>query len=237
VTGLTNGTTYTFTVCAQNDFGTGPAVESSAVTPAIPAVAPGAVTGVNAVAGSAGASVSWSAPASDGGSALTGYSVQVLTGTTVLRTVTVGNVLSTVVTGLSNGTAYNFRVAAVNIVGSGAMSTASSAVTPRAPATAPSAPRIRPAASGVNGGSITAIANWLAPVSTGGSAVTSYRVTAIQVRANGTATGWSRTVTVTGSVRRAAMALPAGLYRFQVVARNAVGASASSARSNMVLAR
>jgi Ca2+-binding RTX toxin-like protein len=237
VTGLTNGTTYTFAVCAQNDFGTGPAVDSSAVTPATPAAAPGAVTGVNAVAGSAGATVSWSAPASDGGSGITGYSVQVLSGTTVQRTVTVGNVHSTVVTGLTNGTAYSFRVAAVNAVGSGAMSTASSAVTPRAIATRPSAPRIQVAASGAAGGSITATARWLASLSNGGSAITSYRVTAIQVRANGTATGRTRTVTVTGSVRRAVMALPAGLYRFRIVATNAVGASAPSAVSNMVIAR
>src|SRR5690606_17129230 len=71
VTGLTNGTAYTFTVTATNAAGTGTAsTASSAVTPA---ATPGAPTAVSATPGDASASVSFTAPASDGGSAITEY--------------------------------------------------------------------------------------------------------------------------------------------------------------------
>ena len=43
--GLTNGTSYTFTVTASNSAGTSPA--SAASAPAIPATAPGVPTGVD----------------------------------------------------------------------------------------------------------------------------------------------------------------------------------------------
>ncbi len=71
VTGLTNGTTYTFTVAAKNGNGTGPqSVASGAVTVGAP-VAP---TNVTAVPGNGSAVVSWTAPANNG-SAITGYVV------------------------------------------------------------------------------------------------------------------------------------------------------------------
>jgi hypothetical protein len=47
---------------------------------------------------------------------------------------------------------------------------------------------------------------------------------------------WNSPVLAAGS-RSHTFALPAGTYRFQVVARNAVGRSPSSARSNAAVAR
>lgn len=93
---------------------------------------PAAPTGVTATAGNAQAVVSWTAPAivvppltdyvvqysSDSGSTWTTFS----DGTSTATTATV--------TGLTNGTAYQFRVAGVNGLGTGAFSTASAAVTP-----------------------------------------------------------------------------------------------------------
>ena len=71
MTGLTNGTAYTFTVAATNTAGTGTAsTASNAVTPA---TVPGQPLDVTATAGNASASVTWTAPASDGGSPVTGY--------------------------------------------------------------------------------------------------------------------------------------------------------------------
>lgn len=73
--------------------------------------------------------VSWAAPA-DGGSAITGYDVQQFVGATAGAVTSVGVVLTTTVTGLTNGTAYTFKVRAKNAVGNGSYSSASAAVTP-----------------------------------------------------------------------------------------------------------
>ena len=83
----------------------------------------------------------------------------------------------TTVTGLTNGTAYNFRVQAVNAAGAGALSTQSNGVTP---ATVPGAPVILAPTQGPAGGTLTAVANWAAPAVTGGAAITNYRVTALR---------------------------------------------------------
>jgi RHS repeat-associated protein len=73
VSGLTNGTAYTFTVTATNAIGTGSAsTASNSVTPE-PATVPGAPTIGTATAGNAQATVAFAAPASNGGSAITRY--------------------------------------------------------------------------------------------------------------------------------------------------------------------
>jgi hypothetical protein len=135
VTGLTNGTAYTFTVMATNSVGTSPeSAASSAVTPTAP-TAPAAPTGVTATAGDSQASVSWTAP-SNGGSAITSYTVTPFIGTVAQTTSTVTGsppATTTTVTGLTNGTAYTFTVTATNAVGTGPASTASNSVTPTAP--------------------------------------------------------------------------------------------------------
>jgi hypothetical protein len=136
ITGLNNGTAYTFTVAAINSVGTGdPSAASNAVTPEAP-TAPGAPTIGTATAGNASATVNWTAPTSDGGSAITGYVITPSSGPAV----TVGNVTSDDVTGLTNGTSYTFTVAATNAIGTGAASAASNAVTPEAPAPPPATP-------------------------------------------------------------------------------------------------
>ena len=96
----------------------------------IPTTVPGAPTIGTATAGNASATVTWSAPASNGGSPITGYSITPYIGATAQTAVTVGNVLTYDVTGLTNGTTYTFTVAAINAVGTGAASAASNSVTP-----------------------------------------------------------------------------------------------------------
>ena len=77
ISGLTNGTAYTFTVVASNAVGSSaPSAPSSAVTPLAPGPqVPGAPTGVTALAGDGAATLSWTAPSDDGGSPITGYTV------------------------------------------------------------------------------------------------------------------------------------------------------------------
>jgi hypothetical protein len=214
---------------------------SNTVTPQAATTAPAAPTIGTATAGNASATVRWTAPANNGGSAITSYQVVVRTGTTVVRTVTgiAATATSTVVTTLTNGTAYNFQVRAVNAVGPGALSAASNTVTPTAvTATAPGAPTIGTAVAGVAGGAITATANWAAPANTGGSAITGYRVFALRMSAAGAVLQTTQSAVLAPTARSLVMTLPqTGNYRFQVVAINAIGTSPRSARSNLVAGR
>ena len=214
VTGLTNGTSYTFTVTATNGVGTGPAsAPSNAVTPL---AVPGAPTGVTATRGNASATVSWTAPASTGGSAITSYTVRSNTGSVVTVD---GSTLSTAVTGLTDGTSYTFTVTATNAAGSGPASAPSNVVVP---ATVPGAPT----GAAATAGDATATVTWTAPASTGGAAITSYTV-----RAND-----GTTQTVGGSTLSATFTgLTNGIaYTFTVTAANDVGAGPTSAPSNAV---
>ena len=87
---------------------------------------------VSAVAGNASATVSWDAPAYDGGSPITGYTVTSSPGS---ATATAGaSDRSAVVSGLTNGTSYTFTVKAANAIGESKPSSPSNAVTPQAPA-------------------------------------------------------------------------------------------------------
>lgn len=93
---------------------------------------PGAPTTVVAVAGDAQATVTFVVPASNGGSAITGYTVV----SSPSGGVDSGGTSTThVVTGLTNGVSYTFRVTASNVVGAGNPSSPSNAVTPVATTT------------------------------------------------------------------------------------------------------
>src|SRR5581483_3982422 len=126
VSGLTNGTPYTFTVVATNAVGDSlPSLPSAPVIPS--ASLPGSPTNVTAVAGDAQATVSWHAPASDGGSPILSYTVTSSPGGfTCMWTLT--GPLSCTVTGLTNGTTYTFTVTATTLNGTGAASLPSNPV-------------------------------------------------------------------------------------------------------------
>ncbi len=217
ITGLTNGTAYTFAVRADNANGAGAEAEAGPVTPSAAPV-PSAPLNPAAVAGNAQATVAWEAPASGGPFTL--YTVTAVEDPSKTCTATPPNTSCTV-TGLANGSTYTFKVSADNANGTGADSAASNAVTPAAPPV-PSAP-LNPAATA---GSGQATVSWDAPAS--GGPFTLYTVTAVEDPSKTcTATPPATSCTVPGLNN-------GSTYTFTVRATNANGAGAASTVSNAV---
>ena len=224
ITGLTNGTSYTFTVLASNAVGPGPASEHS--TPVTPVTTPSAPTAATASAGNGSATVSWTAP-SNGGSPITSYMITPYNGSTAQPATTITGsppTTSTTITGLTNGTTYTFTVTATNAIGNGPASEHSNAVTP---VTTPSAPTAATASAG-NG---SATISWTAP-SNGGSPITSYTITPY------TGSTAQPATTITGSPPTTSTTIT-GLtngttYTFTVTATNAIGNGPASEHSNAV---
>ena len=130
----TAGVTYRIAVDGTFSFTTGTARGTVGITLSVASVTvPGKPTGVQASAGSGQAIVTWVAPASDGYSPITGYVVTPVKGGTPQAAVTFNSIAqSQVLTGLQNGAAYTFTVAAKNAIGTGSASDPSSPVTPTA---------------------------------------------------------------------------------------------------------
>ena len=126
---LLPGQTYVLSVAAVSTVGKGDAVFS---TYTVPAIKPSQTTGVSGAERDTQVDLSWTAPSSNG-AAITDYAVQYSTNSGSTWTTfshTASSSASISVTGLTNGTAYVFRVAAVNSVGTGDYSSASASITP-----------------------------------------------------------------------------------------------------------
>ncbi len=163
VPGLLNGTAYTFSLVARNEAGTsGPATASGT-----PMTLPDAPTATAATAGNAQATVTWTAPAGNGGSPITGYTVAGTPGGTC--TVAAAAPRTCTIATLANGTPYTFTVKATNAVGDSLPSLASAPVTPTAPVVvAPPAEDPGPTSTTINTpGSTTTITNPSLPVVVG----------------------------------------------------------------------
>ena len=234
VTGLTNGTPYTFSVTATNDQGASNAsVASDAVTPFAP-TKPATPAAPTAVAGNAQATVTWTVPASTGSTILS-YEVTSSPEGKTCAPASLTPPLTCDVTGLTNGTPYTFTVVATNGKGASDASSASNSVTPSAP-TKSSPPTNVTVLAG--DGKLTV--SWTAPTDTGGSDILSYTATAATYtapasRGKGRVTAQvvdltcTTTDTTTCDITQGVTNGTA--YTVTVVATNGVGASDASAQS------
>lgn len=179
VTGLTNGTAYTFTVVAVNSLGTSAA--SAASNSVTPAAVPSAPTSVVATAGDATASVAFS-PGAANGSPITNYTVTASPGGLTAS----GTTSPIVVPGLTNGTAYTFTVVATSAFGNSVASSASASVTP-----VPPAPGVITKFA-VKPGNASVLVSWEAPAS--GGPVTSYVLQ--RITTFGSPSTWTNVITL-----------------------------------------
>jgi predicted phage tail protein len=168
-TGLTNGQVYYYKVSAVNSVGEGPLSNEASATPVVPVTVPSAPQSLYASSGNAQVILTWSAPSSNGGAAITAYKVyrSTVSGGENLLT-TLGNTLTYTDTGITNGQIYYYKVSAVSSVGEGPQSNEASAI----PATAPSYPQGLSASAG----NAQVVLTWSAPSSNGGSSISGYKV-------------------------------------------------------------
>ena len=159
IEGLTNGVSYTISIRALNAQGVGPASNEISAAPTGPADAP-VISGV--VAENQSLTVSFSAPANNGGSAITGYRYQIRGLSGVWSAWTAVTAQPLVINSLTNGVSYSVKLQALNAGGAGAESSSVTAT----PFTNPAAPTITSVTPG-NGSLAVAYT-----VDTNGSAVT-----------------------------------------------------------------
>ena len=138
-TGLTAGSTRYYRVSATNSVGTSLTSDTaSATTAAAAPTTPGTPTGLAATAnGQARIDLSWTAPSSDGGAAISGYRVEVSTDGSSwsdLAADTGSSSTSYSHTGLTAGSTRYYRVSAINSAGTGSASSAANATTDGEPA-------------------------------------------------------------------------------------------------------
>jgi hypothetical protein len=228
VRGLDDATSYQFRVAALNGLGQGPwSLPIDATTPTVKPAAPsGLVAWVPAPWRSGTMNLTWSAPEDDGGSAITDYVIERSTDGVEWTAVVDGEstATSSTVDGLTNGSSYSFRVAAINTAGTGEWSAPASTVlegTPAAPGglTATVAP-----APGVGAGQVRL--NWTAPENSGTLMIVDY---VIQRSTDGLT--WT---VVSDPMSATTSSVVHGLtngtsYRFRVGAVNAAGGGAWSA--------
>jgi hypothetical protein len=192
------------------------------ITPLL-ATAPRELTAVIAPAprvGSGQVKLTWTAPASSGGATITDYIIQRSTNGVTWTTVSdgVSTARSRLVSGLTNRTSYQFRVAAVNAAGQGPFS----AIVRATPRWKPAAPgRVTAAVAPTPGvGSRQVRLTWNAPAATGGATITDY-----VIQRSTTDTTWARLRDGVSTARSTLVRrLTNGTrYRFRVAAVNAAG--------------
>ena len=211
-TGLTGGSTYSFTLIARNSVGEDS--PSSAVVIFVAQSIPGAPTAISAVAGVGQVTLTWSTPANTGGLTLGNYTI-IAAG---VSTTALSSETTKVVPGLAAGGEFTFSIKATNSLGDSAVATFSAATVPNAPGAPTSV------TANATGTKITA--GWVAPASNGGSAVTGYKVYLINAASTDVAN------VSTASTTAEFTSVASGTYTVKVIATNIVGDSSRSVGSS-----
>ncbi len=223
-TRLDPGTTRYYRVAAINSAGTGPWSAVASATTEV--TVPGAPTRLTATApigeeGTEQIHLRWSAPASNGGSPITGYRIRTApsaSGPWGILVASTGNATTTYLhTGLAPNTTRYYRVFALNAKGEGDPSSAVRGTTRAAPPTQPQNLRARPT------GPTSIALEWGVPASDGGARITGYTIQAAR-GASGTWTTIPRTTGSTATTFEHTGLEPATVYRYRVRAINSVGA-------------
>ena len=219
IVGLTNGIAYDFELQAVSSSGAVGATGSRTVTPS---TVPGAPT-LTATAGYQRIDLSWTAPADNGGAAISGYRIerQNSQGGWDLEARPVASATSHPDTGLENATEYTYRIFAINFAGDSEWTSASALTLANRPGL-PAAPiaSTDPVVAVSGPGSVTL--NWQAPAFNGGAAILRYEYR-YQVADSNSWTGWRSAGTDTTVKIDIAASNPAKEYEFEVAAVNSVG--------------
>jgi outer membrane protein OmpA-like peptidoglycan-associated protein len=229
VSGLVNGTEYFVKVAAINDAGIGPSSGASSII--MPATAALPVGSLAAVPGDGDVELSWSALTTlqSGGGVFNRYEVYkrvsgAFVWTLVTDSLTARSTADFTVTGLVNGTSYEFQIVAITVANAVELS-GHPAIVAEYPSTVPSAVQ----SLGVVAVEPTElIVSWSAPVSDGGAAlsVPSYSVT---VSASTPDASFVMCTPVGAQPSCLAQGLTHGAtYSFTVVANNRMGAGVPS---------
>ena len=224
LTGITNGTVYQAQVSATNNVGDSGYGAQGMGTPVAAIPGGGTTLALRANTGDASGRVDldWLVPANNG-AAITGYTYQWKSGSQTYSTGRQGTTTSTsaTVSGLTDGTSYDFQVRATNSAGDGPWSNESSA-TPATPVvppvdTVPGAPTIL---TGTPRRPLIVDWTWEVPDSNGGQRISSYDH---QWRYSGDAWVGANLENTEGSFRRITVADATRNVQARVRAINSVG--------------
>ena len=213
ITGLTNGTQYTFEVRAMSSTGEGPAASVMATPAAVPdAPALTATEGYRLVM------LSWEAP-DDNGAMISAYHVEILNAQNrwMAETSLPGSATSYTDRGLNDSAVYTYRIIAENAAGRSSASNSAAATTLAQPAQPPGAPHTISAVPGAGMVTLT----WMTPLTTGGSPITRYEYRYKEMSASSFGQWMSNMLELTVAVKPLK---PGTEYDFEVRAVNAAGA-------------
>ena len=217
ISGLTNGQPYYVKIRAVNGLGFGPDSNVWSTT-TTPRTTPDAPTITSVTRGYRRLTVAFTAPAFNGGSAITGYEYSTNGGTTFTS---MGQITTAdyAITGLPDFTSYDVRVRAMNVApGVGTRSNLVSAYTAGVPGTVTGV-------SGTSNANATSLVSWTAP-DANGDGIDDYTIQ------YSTTSDFSSDINTFAHTASAAVSQPIPLtngttYYFRVKAVNAVGSSAN----------